>query len=93
MMLSAAEYVRAVTVMETASANVADRDFEEAREPKESTDRTRSNAHNDLIACVNAVNRICDKHGVLRVYTGGEARREYGDFAFALVSDVFTNKH
>ena len=93
MILSAAEYVRAVTIMETARANVADRDAEEARELKESTDRARSNAHNDLIACVNAVNRICDKHGVPRVYTGGEARREYGDFALSIVSSVFINRH
>ena len=42
---------------------------------------------------VGIVNRICDKHDFPRIYTGGEARREYGDFAIALVSEIFAKRN
>lgn len=93
MLNNAADYVRSVVVMEVAAARVAELDFEEYREERESTDRARSNRHDALISSVDAVNKICDAHGVPRIYTGGTERRAYGDFAMELVADIFTKRH
>ena len=62
-------------------------------EERESTDRTRSNDHNAFISSVDAVNKICDAHGVPRIYTGSTERRAYGDFAMELVADIFAKRH
>ena len=92
MLNNAAEYVRTVVAMEVVAARVADFDDEEFRLERESTDRARSRAHDSFISSVNTVNSICDAHGVPRIYTGGEARRAYGDFALELVSEIFSNR-
>ena len=93
MLNNAADYVRSVVRMEVVVARVCEYDPEEFREERESTDRTRSGDHNAFISSVDAVNKICDTHGVPRIYTGGAERREYGDFAMELVADIFTNRH
>ncbi len=93
MIHNAADYVRAVIVMETAASNIASLDADEAREAKQSTDRARTVAHDAFIASVNVVNRICDKHEFPHIYTGGDTRREYGDFAMELVTDIFAKRN
>ena len=93
MIHNAADYVRAVTIMETAASNIAGLDADESKEAKQSTDRARSIAHDAFISSVNVVNRICDKHGVPRIYTGGTERRAYGDFAMEIVADIFEKRH
>lgn len=93
MLNNAADYVHSVVAMEVVAARVADLDPEEFREERESTDRTRSNDHNAFISSVDAVNKICDAHGVPHIYTGGTNRRDYGDFAMELVADIFAKRH
>ena len=93
MLNNAADYVRSVVAMEVVAARVTDLDPEDFREERESTDRTRSNDHNAFISSVDAVNKICDAHGVPRIYTGGAERRAYGDFAIELVADIFEKRH
>ena len=93
MLNNAADYVRAVTIMETAASNIVGLDADEVREAKQSTDRARSIAHDAFISSVNVVNRICDKHGIPYIYTSGTERRAYGDFAMELVVDIFTHRH
>ena len=92
MLNNAADYVRAVTIMEVVAARIDDLDPEDFRDERASTDRARTNAHNDFIASVDVVNKICDTHNVPRLYTGGSERREYGDFAMELVADVYKNR-
>ena len=93
MIHDAADYVRTVVVMETAASNIAGLDSADAKEIRESTDRARSMAHDAFISSVNAVNRICDKHGVPHIYTDGAERREYGDFAIMLVDEIFNKRN
>ena len=93
MLNNAAEYVRAVVAMEVVAARIADFDDEDFKYERESTDRARSRAHDMFIASVNTVNDLCDAHSVPRIYTCGEARRSYGDFAMKLVSDIFSNRN
>ena len=93
MLNNAADYVRSVVTMEVVAARVADLDDEDFREERQSTDRARSNAHDAFISSVDAVNKICDAHGVPRLYTGGAERRAYGDFAMELVADIFAKRH
>ena len=92
MITQAGEYVRAVVVMETTTINIKGLDGEEWRDARESTDRSRSSAHDAFISSVNIANRICDKYGVAHIYTGGEDRRCYGDFAMEIVVDIFENR-
>lgn len=92
MINQAAEYVKAVVVMETAAINIKGLDSEEWRDARESTDRSRSSAHDAFISSVNIANRICDKYGVAHIYTGGEERRCYGDFAMEIVARIFENR-
>ena len=93
MLNNAADYVRSVVAMEVVAARVEDFDPDEFKEERESTDRTRSNNHNAFISSVDAVNKICDAHGVPRIYTGSTERRAYGDFAMELVADIFAKRH
>ena len=93
MLNNAADYVRSVVTMEVVAARVADLDDEDFREERQSTDRARSNVHDAFISSVDAVNKICDAHGVPRLYTGGAERRAYGDFAMELVAEIFAQRH
>lgn len=92
MIKSAADYVKAVVVMESVTHNIEGLEGAAYREAAESADRSRKFAHDDLITAVNIVNRLCDIYGNARVYTGSDSRREYGDFALALVSEIFGNR-
>lgn len=89
MLIHAGEYVSAVTAMETKILNFAGRDQQDFREAVAEYDRARTAAHNALISSVDIVNRICAMCGQPPIYTGGSERREYGDFAFALVREIF----
>ena len=90
MIFNAADYVQVVTTMETKRANYVGRQGADLREVVTMADSARSKIHNSLIARVNAVNRICDAHGLPRLYNGDEQRRHYGDFAIELVNEIFT---
>lgn len=90
---NAADYVRAVIIMEASASNVQGLDGEEFRQDRQSTDRSRTYAHNAFISSVDSVNRICDKYQLPRIYTGSTERRAYGDFALQLVTDIFENRH
>jgi len=92
MVTKAAAYVQAVTIMETTARNYTDRAADELREAVSSTDKSRRNVHNSLISAVDIVNRICAMHNQPALYTGSERRREYGDFALALVTEIFANR-
>lgn len=90
MVLAAGDYVRIVIQMKTKSLNYAGRTGEELRSAVQESDRERSSCHNALISCVDIANRICSAHNQPPIYTGSSARREYGDFAIALVSEIFS---
>lgn len=92
MILKAGQYVWAVVLMETTARNWIDRSGEELREKVSSTDGARTIAHNSLIAITNIVNRLCENHGLPLIYKGDEMRRHYGDFALALVTEVFEKR-
>ncbi len=93
MLNNAAYYVRSVVTMEVVAAQICEYDPEGFREERESTDRTRSNNHNAFISSVDAVNKICDAHGVPRIYTYNTEHIAYGDFAMELVADIFAKRH
>lgn len=93
MIHNAADYVRAVIIMETAASNIASLDADGTREAKQSTDRVRTIAHDAFISSVNIVNRICDKYELRRIYTDGGDRRDYGEFALRIVRDIFASRH
>lgn len=90
MISSAADYVKAVVTMETAAKNILGLEGENFRKFRESTDRSRSIAHDDFITSVNVVNRLCTIYNTDPIYTGSSARRDYGDFALDIVSEIFT---
>lgn len=92
MIHSAADYVKAVVTMETAAYNVLGLEGSHFREVRESTDRSRTIAHDDFITRVNVVNKLCAIYGVPPLYTGGAARRDYGSFALEIVSEIFINR-
>lgn len=85
-----AEYVSAVTRMELVRQQGNKMmDGAEYRAEVERLDTNRSRIHNTLIGQIDAVNRLCERKGVEPLYQGGKERREYGDFAIALVDAVF----
>ena len=45
--------------------------------------------HNSLISATDIVNRLCTNHGLPLIYSGDSVRRHYGDFAIALVAEIF----
>ena len=92
MILKAAQYVRAVVIMETTARNMIDRSGEELREAVSTTDGSRRMAHNSLISATDIVNRLCTNHGLPLIYTGDSLRRHYGDFALALVGEIFEKR-
>ena len=92
MINSAADYVRQVVIMECVAANFAGRENEEYRIKLNSEDSTRTGFHEGLMTAVNIVNRICGMHNLPPIYEGSSARREYGDFAIALVDEIFNGR-
>lgn len=89
MVLNAADYVQAVVAMKTTSFNYTGSAGEDLRDHMERTDKKRRSTHDALISYVDIVNRLCVAHDYPPIYTGGEARREYGDFAIQLVNEIF----
>lgn len=92
MICAAGDYARAVVIHRTRAMNVAGVGGEELRNRVTAADRDRTSAHNVLIDSVNIVNRLCAFHNMAPIYTGGNARREYGDFAIALTDEVFADR-
>lgn len=92
MIISAANYVQAVTEMECKALNFAKRSGDDFRSTVSAADSRRTNVHNGLISNVNIVNRICAMHDLPELYTGSDQRREYGDFAQKLVHEIFTQR-
>ena len=92
MILSAADYVRAVIHMRTIAINYAGRTGEELRTLVEQSDHDRTTFHNALISYVDIVNRICVSHSMPPIYTGSSLRREYGDFAYALITEIYEKR-
>ena len=92
MILKAGQYVQAVVRMETTARNWVGRGGEELREKVSSTDGSRRMAHNSLISATDIVNRLCKNHDLPLIYTGDTVRRHYGDFALALVKEVFEKR-
>lgn len=92
MILKAGQYVQAVVLMETMARNWIGRNGEELREKVSSTDSARTMAHNSLIAITDIVNRLCKNHDLPLIYTGDSVRRHYGDFALALVREVYEGR-
>ena len=93
MILKANNYVQAVVLMETTARNWIGRSGEELREEVSSTDGARTIAHNSLIAITDIVNRLCANHSLPSIYAGDSLRRHSGDFALALVGEIFENRH
>ena len=85
--LNAGKYVDAVTTMECAALNLQNRKGEDYRSEVSRTDAARSRAHNAFIDAVNFANKLAEK-----IYTGGPERRDYGDFAFAIVKEIYDNR-
>jgi len=92
MLLSAADYVRVVIHMRTKALNYAGRTGEALRTLVEQSDRDRTSSHNALISYVDIVNRICVSHSMPPIYTGSSTRREYGDFAYALITEIYEKR-
>ena len=92
MILSASNYVKAVTEMETHALNFVGRPDQELRDVVSESDTARTRAHDSLIASINIVNRICEAHGFDVLYTGDSLRRHYGDFALELVCEIFNQR-
>jgi hypothetical protein len=89
MVVHCGEYVSAVTTMEATARNFAGRTGEDLRNAREETDSARTIAHNAAISSIKIVNRLCARHDLPPVYEGPDERRKYGDFIFALVSEIF----
>lgn len=83
------EYIQDVVKDEVLKLRRKTMDAYDYRQEKEAADRKRSMTHDLLILRIDALNRMCDKLGVERVYQGSEDRTEYGDFAISLVEQVF----
>lgn len=92
MIVGAADYVHAVTVMETKVANYFGRSGDDKSEAVATADSWRTGRHESLMTKVNIVNRICANHGMEPIYTGGSHRRQYGDFALELVTEIFVGR-
>ena len=90
--LNAGIYVAAVTTMECAAMNLQNRKGEDYRSEVSRTDAARSRAHNAFIDSVNFANKLADSFGVEKIYTGGPERRNYGDFAFAIVKEIYDSR-
>lgn len=91
MILKAAEYVEMVTRMETLRMNFPARKGEEPRQMVSQADGRQHALHDALISEVDIVNRICQRCGMPPVHTVS-SRREYADFAFRLVQEIFDNR-
>lgn len=92
MVAACAAYIQCVINAEMFRVMRNTLDGQTYREQAQQLDRNRSACHNALIANVNVVNRIGERLGVGKVYKGTEDRSQYGDYALALVSDIFNKR-
>ena len=92
MVISAADYISKVVVMEATAMNITNRQGDEQRLAVAETDTVRHTAHDALIAHTNIVNRICANHRLPPLYSGSDHRREYGDFALQLTIEFFEKR-
>lgn len=87
------EYVKTVVDMEFNRHYLKEiMDADEYRKEVESLDRARTIVHNDMMAKVNAVNRLCNNINAEAIYEGDEERSHYGDFAQDLVNEIFNER-
>lgn len=88
------DYVNAVYGMETkiAIARFQVDDPREFQEIVKMLDNGRKCAHDAAIASINMFDRICDKHGVERIYGGSQDRTAIGDFCGNIVDEYFEGR-
>lgn len=91
---SAAEYVKDVNVLE-GGILIAKyyKDGEDYRNYIEGLDKERTSAHNELIANVKIINRLCKKYNLSPIYNGDEEDRiAIANFGFELVKEIFSTR-
>lgn len=89
MVVSAGDYVRAVTRHMATKLNFAKLDQKEYGERESELGTSRSRIHEGLITSVKVVNRLCEAHGLEPIYTGENHRYHIAAFAMALVAEIF----
>lgn len=89
---SAQEYVAVVAEMGVIEMNLTYEPGESQRERIQNIDKKRTIIHNKFIDAVNIANRLAESVDAEPIYTGGSARREYGDFAFEIVKELFETR-
>lgn len=93
MLRCAGDYIRAAVRVEIDIINLPGFDLKETRLDSQLINSACESTLDALIISVNAVNGLCDKYGTPHIYTGGTERREYGDFALKIVTDVLTKNY
>ena len=89
LIVSAGDYVRAVTQHMAAKLNFVELDPKEFGERDSELGTSRSRIHEGLIISVKIVNRLCEEHGLAPIYTGENHRYHIAAFAVLLVAEVF----
>lgn len=92
MILTAADYVRSVVHMETIGFHYTGQTGEKLRSALSQADRHRRTTHDALISYVDIVNRLCSAHQLPPIYTDGNQRKLYGDFALQLSTEIFQQR-
>ena len=92
MIMETAEYVHVVAHMETLNRNFYGRDSAEKRGVVEAEDHHRSKVHEGMMSSVKSINDLCVRNRLPLIYTGDSERRHYGDFALALVKEIFEER-
>ena len=90
--INAGKYVAAVTEMECSVRNMQGLKGQDYRDRVSQTDAARTRAHNAFIDAVNLANRLAESVNAEKIYTGSSERRAYGDFAFAIVKEIFESR-
>lgn len=90
--INAGKYVAAVTEMECSVRNMQGLKGQDYRDRVSQTDTARTRAHNAFIDAVNLANRLAESVNAEKIYTGSSERRAYGDFAFAIVKEIFESR-
>jgi hypothetical protein len=66
--------------------------IEDSKFSQEQLEILRRNVHNSFIGLVDSVNRLCDRIGCKAVWDKTANRVEYAEFAFTIVSSLFTGR-
>ena len=88
-LLSCADYVRCVVASETLRVQRGGMDSAELGARFEELDHRRTHCHDGMITNIRMLNNLCILYQVPPLYLGDEDRAHYGDFAIALVHDIF----